>query len=477
MKKSFTSTLIMLGLLTGLTAWYVLYEQKYRPEQKDQEEQSKKLISLRADQISEIKLTRLKNAPLEGSNAPLEKLEYETLQLKKLGQEWLLVDPVQVQADSLAISALLSAVTSAKQERVVEEHPKDLGVFGLTQALIHIELKKDSVGPAEEIWIGIDTPIAHSSYARVTGSENVFKINRSLRSGLDKDLFALRNKNVVDLNRTEVAEIEIQNPKENIILASDSKDNWTLSRENIPAESLEWNKTLSPLLELKAVKVASEKAEKPAEFGLDEPMIKITLVKTDKSRRTILMGKVKGTLFAKRADLDTIFEIDKTLEERLKTPALQYRNKHIAKFDRYEIAKIKLETGKDSIELNKEGISDWKLAAEPITKIDSTQVDALLTKLQDIQLVKYLSGAESKNPIKNPLLKISLFDKKDKIEKEVLALSFEGSKGLQIKVKKTELPYMFEISKEDFDKLNITKQSLLQSEEKPKEAVKVQKKS
>ncbi|MFM8314000.1 MAG: DUF4340 domain-containing protein, partial [Deltaproteobacteria bacterium] len=274
-------------------------------------------------------------------------------------------------------------------------------------------------------------------------------------------------------------EVEIESTKESLVLSKDlasNKDNWSLSRENIPADSLEWSKTLTSLIELKATKVVSETADRLAELGLSKPLAKITFNLTNQKKQILLLGKSKDSLFAKREGLDTLFEVDKTLEEKVLTPSSQYRDKHLAKFDRYSISKIKLETQKESLELKKTSGDQWKLAADENSLIDSNQIDSLLTRLQDIQLTKYLSD-KVKSSSSKPDIKISLFEKLDNTEKEVIQLVL--SKGPQNSVKGTRngLPLSFEISKDDFEKLNFSKQTFLKQEDKNKEAEKPQKKS
>ena len=53
-------------------------------------------------------------------------------------------------------------------------------------------------------------------------------------------------------------------------------------------------------------------------------------------------------------------------------------------------------------------------------------------------------------------VKISLFDNKDKKEKEVVQLAFEEIGGKTIRGIRNDLPYPFEISKEDLDKIIVS---------------------
>lgn len=232
--------------------------------------------------------------------------------------------PIQSKADSVVVSSLLTSVCSAKQERVVDEKPSDLSVFGLKDPQVTISLKKDSTSPSQEIAIGNDTPVAYSLYAKTNQSDEVFKTSRTLKSAIDKDLFALRDKSVVAVSRNEILEVEIQNGKENLVLTrtgNNLKENWTLSRENLPADSGEWNKTLNTLIELKASKIAAETTDNLAEFNLNKPFAKITFVKADKKRIHLTLGKTKQGLFARTDNRDTISEVDKTVEEKINLPS------------------------------------------------------------------------------------------------------------------------------------------------------------
>ena len=479
MKKNFTSTLVMLGLFGALAAWYILYEEQYRPKQKQAQDSEKKLISFSAEEVTELRIEKLKSPPSEGITTSNSNPVYETIEIKRNGKDWLILSPVQTQGDSVAINTLVSAMCDAKQERVVDENPNDLNIYGLKTPLIKVSLKKDANSPVQEINIGSNTPVAYSVYSKLSSTPQVFKSSRTLISSLEKDLFALRDKSVLKINRDELTEVEIENSKGTIILTRDTnsnQDSWTLSRENLPADSLEWSKTLTSLVELKATKVAAEKESRLEQFGLLKPLSKITFSLKDKTRVVLYLGKVQDSLFAKRSGLETIFEVDKSLEQKVVANAAQYRDKHLAKFDRYSISRIKIEKPSESLELNKKDNETWALPTDQALTIDSTQVDKLLTRLQDTQITKFLESSPKEAPSKQ-LIKVSLFENKNKAEKEVLNLTLSALAGNRILGVRNQTNFRFEISKEDFDKLNISKQSLLKQEEKNKETNKGSKKS
>lgn len=476
MKNNFKSTLLLTGILGALIGWYFLYEQKYRPQILEHEEKTKQLVSLNADQIQEVEIVRMKNAPkeAEGANAtpdPNFKPEFETTKLKKSGTDWLVTEPISDSADSSQVSSMVSTFASTKQERVVEEKPKDLSPYGLKDPIVRVLAKKDSTSPPEEILIGLNTPVGFSAYAKVAGKDPVFKVSSSLKTAFNKDSKELRNKNIITTPRAEISELEIQNSKENIVLKKDDKDNWTLARDNFAADANEAGKTFSAIVELRAKDFASEKAENLEKFGLQKPAAKATLVLTNKNspKITVLIGKVKEKYFAKREDKPIVFEIDKNALERLEKTGPSYRSLNLANFNRYDVKRIKVEDVKDPVELVKGEKGEWTIPTETTKKIKTNEVDSLLTSLQDAKISRYGASPKEKGSIKKPYLTLRLFEKADKGEKESVVLRFDSPKAKEILGEREDLSLPFFLKVEDFKKINVNKSVFVEPELKPEE--------
>ena len=485
MRKSFNTTLIFMGILIVLMAWYLAYEKKMKPQAKEAEEKSKQFVTLDKDQIQEIVIERMTNAPAEGVTPTANFFPtYEKTDLKKTGQDWQIVSPLQDGTDSATLSGMVSAITTTKQDRLVEEKPKDLEPFGLKNPLIKIRIKKEASGKVEEILIGANTPIGFNSYVKTSASDSVYRAPRSLRTAFDKPLKDLRNKALFSIARADITEAEIQTPKESLILKKeDNKDEWTLAREGIPADVNEWNKTLNVVIDSKATDFpevdtkASGKALVP--FGLSPARTHVTLTRKDKSKFTLLLGQANGKSYAKREDKETIFEVDKDVIEKAERPASSYRNLQLSQFNRYDVDRIKLQNNRGALELVKEG-GNWKLPADDKAKIDNTKVDTLLTKLQDIKIDKYLTEKSLKVTETTQSLMVRLFEKStsspsaknpaDKsLEKEKVILKFGKPKTGQVLAARNDLPLPFVIKEEDFKTLNLSKQDFIQKEQKPVE--------
>ncbi|MBI4403716.1 MAG: DUF4340 domain-containing protein [Deltaproteobacteria bacterium] len=461
--KSYLSTLILSGVLVLLLGWYFVYEKRMKPKATEAEEKTKQLIQLDKDQIGELTIVRISGAVSANTSAKESKPAPETIHLKKSGQDWNLALPVQDAADSTAINGMIGTLTSSKQERVVDENPKDLEPYGLKEPSLKIKVKKDANDSGQELLIGKNTPVGYSSYAKLEGRPEVYRVSRTLFTSFDKDATSLRNKSVFNIARTEVTEVEIQIQKTNIVLKRDDKENWWLAREHIPADTNEVNKTLNAILDLKATEFASEDGKNLSQFGLQSPAIKVWLTqKKDKSRSAIWLGQHKGKTYAKREDKNLVTAVDKDVFEKANRPAAQYRSLELASFNRFDVKRIKLERGKEIIELLKEE-NGWQMPTEPKSQIDGAKVDGFLTSLQDSKIVNYLPQGR---PLTEPNLVIRLFEKKDKQESEKVMLKFAKGASKQVIAEKAGLGAPFSLKEEDFKKLNVAKENFFKTEPK-----------
>ncbi len=465
MKKNFSSTLIFALVFVGLIAWYQLYEKKYRGEKKETEEKAKQLVQIKSDEIQELIVEKMKNPPADdaspaAANAPAP--EYEVIYLKKTGDSWSLVKPLQDTADKTAVTSMLNTFATTKQDRVVEENPKSLETFGLAHPLLKLTAKKDSSDKGVTVFIGRNTPVEYNAYARVDGQTPVYRVPRTLRSAFDKPLKDYRNKEILGLSRADVLEAEIQTPSENYILKrpTPDKEEWTLARDLIPADTTEWNKTLNALVELKATDFASESATNLAQYGLAKPARKISIAQKEGGKKTVLsLGKVGDKVFAKRDDKPIIYEVDKSTIDKVSLTSEKYRSVRLATFNRFDVKRIKFERGSQSFDLLKE-TAGWTTPATPNEKIDDSKVDKLLSALQDTKIEKYLTS--QKAGAKNAELVIRLFEQGDK---EKLTLKFSNFDSKHKRAERTGLDIPFLLKSDEFKKLDLQPKDFAKVEE------------
>ncbi len=471
MKRSYFTTLGMLGAFLLLLAWYFLYEKKYKGEFTRKEDVAKQFVTLSKDQIKELIIERQKNPPSEdaettpevSANAPAA--QYDRIQLKRSGENWNLVAPVEDQADSSAVASLITTLTTTKQDRLVLDNPTDLALFGLKDPIVKVTIAGDTAGAntTETLLIGRKTPVGFGVYVKLASKSSVYKASQSFRSALEKQPKELRSKTIFNWVRSDIGEIEVSG-KVSLILKKGEKESWTLARENLPADVNETNKILNSIIDMRATDFVSEDGKNLAGFGLEPPQLRTVLTSLkDKSRQVLSFGQMSGKTYVRKDDKPVVFEISSDTWTKLTQPPEKYRNLEVASFNRFDIKRIKIEREKEPLEFFKES-SDWILPLDPNVKIDSAKVDTLLTKLQDMRLVRYAPMAKSPQ---KPQIVVRLFEKKDSNEVEKLSLRFGAAKGAEVAVEREGLGIPFFIKSEDLKPLLQTRSDYIKPEPPP----------
>lgn len=466
MKKNYIATASLAGVLALLVLWYALYEKNYKQTRKQAEEKTKLLTTLDRNDIHELVVERRK-----ADDAAKKEPAPEILKLREANGEWTLVEPVAAPADGGAVNSMLSTLTTTKHERVVEEQPKDLAQYGLEPPLLKIQVRKDATANFEEIRLGKETPVGFSIYATGAGGPAVYRVSQSLKTVFEKTVKDVRDKRVVAVNRNDIEEIEVQAGGRTLHLKKAEKDQWLLPKENLPASRDEVNKLLTALGDLRATEFPSEDPKAKARYGLEPARFRVTLTSSpDKKKTLLLAGSQGGKAYVMVDGRPSILEVEKELLTKLEKPAREYRSREVASFNRFNINRIRLDRGKESIELLKaEG--GWSLPADSQAKIDDGKVDSLLTKLQDAKLVDYSSDGAK---VTSPSLVISLFQKDDRADKPTVKLSFAQPAGKRVLVEREGAPSSFYLDLKTFQELPSSKAALLKAPEKKAEEKKAQ---
>lgn len=462
MKKSFMSTLTLLGVLLLLVLWYVVYEKNIKVQRKEAKENSKLVVSLDRKEIQELEIDRLSN--LEELLAATSKPEprYDTIKFRRLDKSWLITEPLADKADASTVTSVLSTLTTTKHEREVAANPEDLSVYGLDYPRYRIRLRKNSSEPFVEVLIGKDTPVGYSSYLIPAGEKGaVYRVARSLRTSFDKKLSDYRNKNLFSVTRDDIDDLEIKNRYGSFIVARTDADAWTLARENIPASTDEVKKLLTTVLDMRAKEFATEKAENLSKYGLAQPTVQIHIkTKNEKLRERLSLGKVGEMVYAKRSDKDTIYEVDPKALDTLGRPAKEYRNRSLAEFNRFNIKRIRFERGQETLELLKAD-NTWTIPAQPKAEVDTHKVEALIAKVQDTKVTRYATSQTPNTGFKKPQLTLRLSDNDgDKLN---VLLRFGSKQGEQIFVQRENLPVPFLIKLSDYKEINLETSAFLKT--------------
>jgi len=437
-------------------AWYFGYEKRLKKIQSDHEDKSKQLVQLDKDTIHEIVIKRAKDGG-----------QTDGIVLKRSGDQWQISQPINTEADSGVVSTILTTLCSTKYDRVVDDAPNDLSVYGLKTPEFIVSVRKDANSPSQGIDLGNDTPTGFNLYAKSHASNTVYLLSRSVRGTFDKDVRALRSKAIFRYSRYDISEVEVTSSRlGNYVMKRVDKDNWLNARENIPLDTHEWNKTLTALIDTRAENFPAEDgSQELAKYGLDAPLVKVSLtLSNDKNRPSLWVAKKGGKAYAKIADKKPIYEVPVGILNNIDRPASEYRNMKLASFDRFLVKRITISSGEPPLELKKTE-QGWTLPHDAKIKIDTAKVERFLTQLQDTKLQDHLTKETKLQGKKN--FSIHLYSDKDGKETETLALGFGAEIKNLVTVERSDMKTLLQLKASDAKLLNLTQKDFIEAEKTP----------
>ena len=464
MKKSFTTTLMLVAVFALLLGWYFIVEQRIRPENEKAEADAKRIVQLDSKDIQFLEIETPKPAKIvetgkKEDNSPT------TIKLKRSGEDWFIVSPIEDSAENSTVKTLLSSLTSAKTERTVTENAEDLAPFGLDQPAIKVAVQKDSQSPRQEIWIGKETPVGSNLYIKFADSKEVMLASQSLKRALEKDLFELRNKKLISLARGDISEVEVSGDRKMLVKKGDDS-NWKLARLGAPVDSAPWTQALNSIMDLKAENIVEENREGLlGKYGLTNPAFTVTLRTADatKDAQVLNLSKKGDKYYGFVADKPFLYEVKSKAFEQLSQKTETFFDMHIAKFNRFKVTELKFETT-PPIHFKKTG-SDWGVPDEPRLVVDSAKIDEFLGQLQDVKATELFLKQKAEKPKKPEFtLQILWDDSNGKESPKPLTLTFEGVSKKFVKGFSTSLDFPFEISQKDFQKLKVKKADYLKAD-------------
>lgn len=457
MRFRFSSTHILLLFLAGLSAWYFLYENRYKPAQKEVKAQEESLLPFSKEAITELIISN-KNEP--------------KFHLKKGAQEeWLLIEPVADKADSLIVNQLLSSLSSSKKERTFEDVPQDLSPFGLDQPQVKIRVLKDLENQVE-ILLGNQTQVGSWIYAQLASDSKVIKTSKSLLTSFQKNLFDLRNKNLVSLKRDTVTEVEFEFAgKKLLFVKNSSQGNWQLGRLAAPVDSNEWSKVESKIFSLAAKAVVAETPDPELLAAFQSPRLILRLKKGAETPSEIVREKI---LFVQRGEKTLarvdgrfpVYEVNQGIIQDLSQTENHYRDQHLLSLEDSAVSRIKISHQGKKFEIFKDQ-EKWRFnpdTPENKEEVDPEKVGSFLRATKDLKAQEFLSNQATLNTTSV----IEWMDSQEKVlgKVELGPLSKDWVRG-----KSSYQPSPWTLSKKNYQSLNLTKESFVKQKEKPNDSV------
>jgi len=182
----------VLFLILIILANLYYYEEKKQKQIQMEKEEEKTIFKIDPQSLVGLELKSLNQKPIK---------------ITKNGN-WRITSPVNTNVDSIELEKYLSILKNLRSMNVLSNTDSDLSQFGLDNPVFSLTVV--SKNKAETLLIGSETPVRSEYYAMKLGEKKVFTLNDHDVKNLQKDLFMMRSKRLVEVSPEDVQELFIK---------------------------------------------------------------------------------------------------------------------------------------------------------------------------------------------------------------------------------------------------------------------------
>ncbi len=456
---------ILAVAFAGLLAFVYFYEIKGGEEREAVEQREKKLLDFDGSDPKRFVIDR-------GDT---------TIELEKRDDEWFLTRPVESAADESALRRFVDNIRDTERERLIADSgavADDISLvrrYELASPLLELLVETDSTA-LDTIYFGPKNPTGSYVYAQQGGrNREIFTVRSWRYDGLDKGVFALRDRRVLPFDKKEVREIRVARPEGRMVLLKGDED-WRVKEPTDVPANLEAVDSL--LAKIQNAKIDTFVAEVPSEaeiagYGLAGLVnFEVSLIiGEERAEKRLRLGATEDGIryFARDLSRPPVFLVDSTIVTALLKPPHELRDRKPFKFDRSEVARIEANGMDEQIVAEKDTADTWQVVSpESDRATRSWKFNSLMTDLTELEVVKFVSDNEtdlSTYGLDDPRYSIKLMG----AEKTVLEVDLGRSKAGLVYCMRRDVPSVYAIHEDVADDLSLSLDQVLQKKPEAQE--------
>lgn len=198
MKRLLPTLIVVIVCIAGF--WYASSHSFF----KEKAAEEKKLVTLKAADITAIQLQATDAASTNNQDAALKPTE-----LAKKSANWEMTLPAAYPVNSFGVDSWNDAYAALTYESVVEENPTNLADYGLVEPKQFFQVTLQD-GTTKKLLIGNALPIEGHVYAKFADASKVYDVTDQALEGLKKQPLDFINKNAVKLAYDNVKSIQFE---------------------------------------------------------------------------------------------------------------------------------------------------------------------------------------------------------------------------------------------------------------------------
>jgi hypothetical protein len=308
--------------------------------------------------------------------------EAETTRIERDGTAWKITSPEPLPSDKDAIQSLVSAVAAVSADKVVEEKPADLAVFGLKEpgSVLTITLKD---GKSRTLKLGDDAPVGGGTYVQVDGDARVFTLASFTKSNLDKLAVDLRDKHILTFENDKLTRIELAAKGPALEFTRNAQNEWALIKP-APGRADNWQveELLRKMHELKLdpLLTSDQKADLLKQFNAAAPLATVTVTGSAGAQKLEVRKTKDDKHYARSSAVEGCHLLTADDGKAFDKTDSDFRNKKLFDFGFNDPSKVEFKDSSRQLTVTKFG-EKWLSNLKPM---DSVGVQSLIDRLREL---------------------------------------------------------------------------------------------
>ena len=329
----------------------------------------------------------------------------KTLHCEKRDGTWFVTHPMETKADPQEIEDLLSGLRSL-QVSTFEADKADANVPAQLEKTEldtpRIQMKLSDGNNTYALDIGSEVPSENgtqgSVYVKSVHQEAIYTVSDDIYKLLSKSVFDLRDKRVIDFQRTDTVRIEIKQTQEITVCTKNYDNTWELQTPTgkIKADAQAVDDLLFGIDSLEATAFVDNPVKNLASYGLASPSIEVAFTQRGEEKPAMLhIGDYAkdGTVYVKAEQSDEVARVERALIDKIALGAAWLRDKQVLNFHIDDAIRLTVH-GEESLTCQRLG-TNWRLTSPVKEEANNTEVNAIIYELDDLMADVFVGSEPS----------------------------------------------------------------------------------
>ncbi len=318
-----------------------------------------------------------------------------TIHCEKRDNTWHLVHPIETKADVAKIETLLSELRALKVSTFEADgadanNPARLEKYGLDTPRIQAQITDTDNTYAIDIGAAAETGTQGQVYAKVSAHQDaIYTVPENIYNLLNKSVFDLREKRVMDFERTDTIRLEIKQDNETIVCTKNYNGTWELQTPTakIKADANAVDDLLFGVDSLEAAAFVDTPIKNLALYGLTPPSIEVRFTQRSEEKPAVLLignRTQDGTVYVKAEQATQVVRVKPALIDNIARGAAWLRDKQVLDFHIDDAIRLTFTShGEEPITCQRLG-TNWRITAPVQEDANNVEVNAIIYELDDL---------------------------------------------------------------------------------------------